>query len=183
MAGDEEILVETVDDDGRAIGVAEKVSVHREPGVLHRAFSLFAFDAEGRLLLQRRAGGKYHSPLLLTNSTCGHPFPGEAVADAVARRAQDELGGPATDLVELGTVQYHVHDEASGLYEREYNHVFAGRVDPAALTPEPSEIDEIVYVTPAELAELRAAEPFTAWFDHVWQVALPRVAEWGFAAS
>lgn len=38
-----------------------------------------------------------------------------------------------TSLVELGTVQYHVHDQASGLYEREYSHVFAGRVAPEAL--------------------------------------------------
>lgn len=183
MAGDEEILVETVDEQGRATGVGEKLSVHKDPGVLHRAFSLFAFDDAGRLLLQRRAAGKYHSPLLLTNSTCGHPFPGEPVADAVARRAQDELGAPATGLVELGTVQYHVHDKASGLFEREYNHVFAGRVDAAALVPEPSEIDEVVFVTAPELARLRADEPFTAWFDHVWEIAVPRLPEWGFAAG
>ena len=149
MAKDETILVETVDDQGRAIGSAEKLQVHREPGTLHRAFSLFAFDDEGRLLLQRRAAGKYHSPLLLTNSTCGHPFPGEAPAAAVARR---------------------------------HNHVFAGRVDPDALVPEPSEVDEVLFVTAQDLARLRAAEPFTAWFDQVWQLVLPRVAEWGFSA-
>mgnify|MGYP002724334230 CR=1 FL=1 len=160
MAKDETILVETVDDQGRAIGSAEKLQVHREPGTLHRAFSLFAFDDEGRLLLQRRAAGKYHSPLLLTNSTCGHPFPGEAPAAGVARRHQDELG----------------------LYEHEYNHVFAGRVDPDALVPEPSEVDEVLFVTAQDLARLRAAEPFTAWFDQVWQLVLPRVAEWGFSA-
>lgn len=182
MAGDETILVETVSEDGLAIGVAEKLEVHREPGTLHRAFSLFAFDDNGRLLLQRRAAGKYHSPLILTNSTCGHPFPGEPVAEAVARRHQDELGAPVTDLVELGTVRYHVHDTASGLYEHEYNHVFAGRVDPATLVPEPSEVDEVFFVTGDDLARLRAAEPFTTWFDHVWQIALPRLSEWGFSA-
>ncbi|MGC0250722.1 isopentenyl-diphosphate Delta-isomerase [Pseudactinotalea sp. Z1748] len=182
MAAQEKILVETVSEDGRATGVAEKLEVHREPGTLHRAFSLFAFDHDGRLLLQRRAAVKYHSPLMLTNSTCGHPFPGELPADAVARRHQDELGAPVTDLVELGTVRYHVHDSASGLYEHEYNHVFAGRVDPASLVPEPGEVDEVVFVTGDDLARLRAAEPFTAWFDHVWQIALPRLAEWGFSA-
>lgn len=182
MAGDEKILVETVSEDGLALGVAEKLEVHREPGILHRAFSLFAFDDDGRMLLQRRAAGKYHSPLLLTNSTCGHPFPDEPVAEAVARRAQDELGAPITGLVELGTVQYHVHDQASGLYEHEYNHVFAGQVAPEALVPEPSEVDEVVFVTPADLARLRSAEPFTAWFDHVFQIALPRLQEWGFSS-
>ena len=182
MAASETILVETVDDHGRALGSAEKLQVHRDPGVLHRAFSLFAFDDEGRMLLQRRAAGKYHSPLLLTNSTCGHPFPGEPASEAVARRHQDELGAPVRGLTELGTVQYHVHDEASGLYEHEYNHVFAGRVDPAALVPEPSEVDEVVFVTAEELARLRTTEPFTAWFDHVFQIALPHLPEWGFSA-
>lgn len=182
MAEGETILVETVDEEGRAIGSAEKLQVHRDPGVLHRAFSLFAFDDEGRMMLQRRAAGKYHSPLLLTNSTCGHPFPGEPAAEAVARRHQEELGAPVTGLVELGTVRYHVHDASSGLYEHEYNHVFAGRVDPAALAPEPSEVDEVVFVTSEELTRLRAKEPFTAWFDHVWQIALPQLHEWGFSA-
>jgi isopentenyl-diphosphate delta-isomerase len=180
MPGGEEILVETVDEHGLATGVAEKLEAHREPGVLHRAFSLFAFDGTGRLLLQRRAAGKYHSPLMLTNSACGHPFPGEAPATAVARRAAEELGAPVEDLTELGIVQYHVHDGATGLYEREYNHVFAGRVDPGAVVQDPEEIAEVVFVTGPELAALRAAEPFTAWFDDVWGVARPHLTEWGF---
>ncbi|TDE89657.1 isopentenyl-diphosphate Delta-isomerase [Occultella glacieicola] len=180
MPGGEEILVETVDEQGRAVGTAEKLEAHREPGVLHRAFSLFAFDGAGRLLLQRRAAGKYHSPLMLTNSACGHPFPGEAPATAVARRAAEELGAPVRDLTELGIVQYHVHDDATGLYEREYNHVFAGLVDAESLAHDPDEIAEIVFVTGAELAALRAAEPFTAWFDDVWGVTRGHLSHWGF---
>lgn len=179
----EVILVETVDEHGRATGELEKLAAHRAPGTLHRAFSLFAFDAEGRMLLQRRAAGKYHSPLLLTNTACGHPFPGEPPAEAARRRAAEELGGPVTGLVELGVVRYHVHDERSGLDEHEYNHVFAGRVDGALLDPDPAEIDELRFVTAAELERLRAREPFTAWFEDVYRTAAPRLAEWGFGAA
>lgn len=183
MTSQDQILVEVVDERGRVLGTAEKLSVHRVPGTLHRAFSLFGFDADGRLLLQRRASSKYHSPLLLTNTACGHPLPGEDPADAVRRRVADELGAEVTDLASAGTVQYHVHDEASGLDEHEYNHVFVGRIDAGALRPNPEEVAEVVSVAPQELAELRRRETFTAWYDDVWGVAAPLAADRGYVAA
>ncbi|MET9933122.1 NUDIX domain-containing protein, partial [Streptomyces sp. NPDC006324] len=72
------IMLELVDEDGRTIGTAEKLTAHQAPGQLHRAFSVFLFDETGRLLLQRRALGKYHSPGVWSNTCCGHPYPGEA---------------------------------------------------------------------------------------------------------
>ena len=80
-----------IDEADAALGIGEKLSVHRS-GELHRAFSVFAFNARGELLLQRRALTKYHSGGLWTNSACGHPRPGEATADAAARRLFEELG-------------------------------------------------------------------------------------------
>lgn len=183
MASETQILVETVDARGRTLGSAEKLSVHRSPGTLHRAFSLFAFDTGGRLLLQRRAAAKYHSPRLLTNTACGHPFPGEDPAEAVRRRVHDELGARVTALEPLGVVLYHVHDEASGLDEHEYNHVFAGRIDTADLDLNPEEVEEVLSVTPAELGELRHAEAFTAWFDDVWEPVSAVAGAWGFGAD
>ncbi|MGO4758862.1 isopentenyl-diphosphate Delta-isomerase, partial [Streptomyces sp. 2MCAF27] len=82
----EPIMLELVDEDGRTIGTAEKLSAHLAPGRLHRAFSVFLFDDEGRLLLQRRALGKYHSPGVWSNTCCGHPYPGEPPFVAAARR-------------------------------------------------------------------------------------------------
>jgi isopentenyl-diphosphate delta-isomerase len=70
------IMLELVDEDGTTIGTAEKLSAHVAPGRLHRAFSVFLFDEKGRLLLQRRALGKYHSPGVWSNTCCGHPYPG-----------------------------------------------------------------------------------------------------------
>ena len=48
---DEVLLVYARD---RAIGSCEKMEAHRR-ALLHRAFSVFIFNAEGRLLLQRRS--------------------------------------------------------------------------------------------------------------------------------
>ena len=62
-------LVTLVDRDDNVVGAEEKIRAHRE-GKLHRAFSVFVFDEGRRLLIQRRATGKYHSGGLWTNTCC-----------------------------------------------------------------------------------------------------------------
>ncbi|SCE55249.1 isopentenyl-diphosphate delta-isomerase, partial [Streptomyces sp. DfronAA-171] len=86
----EDILLELVDESGATIGTAEKLAAHQPPGQLHRAFSVFLFDREGRLLLQRRALGKYHSPGVWSNTCCGHPVPGRG---PLRRRRAPHLRG------------------------------------------------------------------------------------------
>ena len=54
----EAILLELVDEDGTTIGTAEKLAAHQPPGRLHRAFSLFIFNARGELLIQQRHPSK-----------------------------------------------------------------------------------------------------------------------------
>ena len=66
-----------IDEADAALGEGEKLAVHLA-GALHRAFSVFAFNAAGELLLQRRALSKYHSGGLWTNTCCGHPRPARA---------------------------------------------------------------------------------------------------------
>ncbi|MFJ4342520.1 isopentenyl-diphosphate Delta-isomerase [Streptomyces sp. NPDC088915] len=170
------IMLELVDEDGRTIGTAEKLTAHQAPGQLHRAFSVFLFDESGRLLLQRRALGKYHSPGVWSNTCCGHPYPGEAPFAAAARRTFEELGVSPSLLAEAGTVRYNHPDPASGLVEQEFNHLFVGLVQ-AAPRPDPEEIEDTVFVTPAELAERHAAAPFSAWFMTVLDAARPAVRE------
>ncbi|WP_058042605.1 isopentenyl-diphosphate Delta-isomerase [Streptomyces roseifaciens] len=172
----EPIMLELVDEDGRTIGTAEKLSAHIAPGRLHRAFSVFLFDDEGRLLLQRRALEKYHSPGVWSNTCCGHPYPGEPPFVAAARRTGEELGIAPALLREAGTVRYNHPDPASGLVEQEYNHLFVGIVR-AEPRPAPEEIAETAFVTPAELDALRARLPFSAWFMTVLDAARPVVRE------
>ncbi|GAA2475045.1 isopentenyl-diphosphate Delta-isomerase [Streptomyces thermolineatus] len=178
----DEILLELVDESGRTVGTAEKLSAHLAPGMLHRAFSVFLFDDRGRMLLQRRALGKYHSPGVWSNTCCGHPYPGEAPFVAAARRTAEELGAAPAALAEAGTVRYNHPDPASGLVEQEYNHLFVGRA-PARLLPDPEEIEETAFVTPGELAALRGRAVFSAWFATVLDAARPAVRELTGAGS
>lgn len=70
-----------------------------DKGLLHRAFSVFLFDSNKRLLLQQRATEKITFPDMWTNTCCSHPLgiPGETGAEldaavlGVKRAAQRKL--------------------------------------------------------------------------------------------
>ncbi|MET8896171.1 isopentenyl-diphosphate Delta-isomerase [Streptomyces albogriseolus] len=172
----EPILLELVDEDGVTVGTAEKLAAHQPPGKLHRAFSVFLFDERGRLLLQQRALGKYHSPGVWSNTCCGHPYPGEAPFAAAARRTFEELGVSPSLMAEAGTVRYNHPDPASGLVEQEFNHLFVGMVQ-SPVRPDENEVAATAFVTPEDLAERHAKDTFSAWFMTVLDAARPAVRE------
>lgn len=63
------------------MGHDSKYAAHRfnpgQPrGMLHRAFSVFLFNARNELLLQQRAASKITFPSLWTNTCCSHPLYG-----------------------------------------------------------------------------------------------------------
>ncbi|MGQ0521822.1 MAG: isopentenyl-diphosphate Delta-isomerase [Actinomycetota bacterium] len=152
-----------VDEGGRDLGPAEKVAAHRAPGQLHRAFSVFVFTSAGRLLVQRRATGKYHFAGRWSNSCCGHPRPGEAVADGGGRRLYEELG-IRCELEEVGSFRYAATDPASGLVEQELDHLLVGVSDDDPV-PDPAEVDAVRLVSLEELAEGIRSDPraYTPW--------------------
>src|SRR5690349_15374146 len=81
-----------VDEHDRPLGTAPQLEAHQAGGRLHRAFSVFIFDAAGRMLLQRRAPSKYHFAGLWTNACCSHPQPDEPVVEAARTRLREEFG-------------------------------------------------------------------------------------------
>lgn len=137
-----------VDEQDRELGVVEKMQAHRD-GALHRAFSVFVFDPAGRLLLQKRAAGKYHSGGLWSNTCCGHPRPGEATVDAARRRLREEMNFDC-DLREAFDFIYRAELEGA-LVEYEFDHVLIGERagDPPA--PDPSEAEDWRWVSMGEL--------------------------------
>lgn len=160
-----------VDPEDNPVGSAAKLAAHLDGGSLHRAFSVFVFDGEGNMLVQRRARGKYHFGGLWTNACCGHPRPGERTSEAARRRLREEFGFDA-EVREMFRFIYRATDEASGLTEHELDHVFRGEFEGEPL-PDPDEIEDWRWMRPEELLDDLAASPerYTPWF----RVAAERV--------
>lgn len=159
-------VVVLVDAGDAVVGVAPKLAAHRD-GRLHRAVSVVLFDDRGRLLLQRRALGKYHSGGLWSNTCCGHPRPGESVTDAARRRLGDELGIDAGGLIRVSDFVYYAELD-DGLVEHELDHVVIGDWN-GAITPDPSEVAGIRWIDwDVLLGELSAwPATYTRWTSSV----------------
>ncbi len=123
-AEDEQVIL--VDESDEAQGTSGKIAAHRL-GTLHRALSVFVFDSNHRLLLQKRARAKYHSGGLWSNTCCSHPRPNEDTAGAARRRLQEEMGIDC-ELSEMFGFVYRA-PLPNGLIEHEYDHVFFGFCD------------------------------------------------------
>ncbi|OLY93880.1 isopentenyl-diphosphate delta-isomerase [Cnuella takakiae] len=161
-----------VNEQDEPIGTGEKMDVHRK-GLLHRAFSVFLFDAKGRMLLQQRALTKYHGGGLWTNACCSHPYPGELPEHAAVRRTAEELG--ITPVVNKLFHFIYKAEVENGLVEHELDHVFTGQYE-GALRPDTAEVADYCYMEMAAIAEALAQSPerFTAWF----RLIFPRMEQW-----
>ncbi|WKU05779.1 isopentenyl-diphosphate Delta-isomerase [Micromonospora sp. HUAS LYJ1] len=133
-----------LDHDGQAVGEQDKHTVHDGHTPLHLAFSCYVFGNDGRFLMSRRSLRKKTWPGIWTNSFCGHPAPGEAMTDAVHRRASAELGLTLSDL-RLALPRFRYRAELDGVVENELCPVYVARAvgDPV---PNPDEVDQVEWV-------------------------------------
>lgn len=162
-----------VDDKDNQIGTGEKMAVHKA-GKLHRAFSIFVFNSQRELMLQKRASGKYHCGGLWTNTCCSHPRPNENLIEATKRRLQEEMGF-GCDLEEVLSFIYKVKFD-NGLVEHEFDHVLVGKFDSE---PEinPDEVEDWRWIKMEDLFKDIKLNPdnYTPWFrilmeDHRLQI-------------
>lgn len=157
-----------VDDDGHETGTVTLREAHTLPGVLHRAFSAYLFDGDGRLLVHERAPEKPLWAGHWTNSCCSHPRAGQGLAEAVTVRIQEELGAAGVVCEERFGYVYRAEFEGRGV-EHEYVHVMVGTVEPGALDPDPAEVAAHRFLGPDEVDALIASDtPTTPWFELAW---------------
>ena len=173
MDTDEIVLVDELD---RPVGYASKLPPHQGGGRLHRAFSVFLFDRNGRMLLQKRADEKYHFGGLWTNACCSHPRRDQSVAEAARARLHYEMGIDLP-LRPLFSFIYRAEDPGSGLTEHELDHVFVGHFDGTPI-PRRSEVADWAWMDPGAVRKdvVARSDRYTPWFRLVLERVL---AEYG----
>ncbi len=176
VVSDENESLILVDEEDREIGNLSKRACHDGEGVLHRAFSLFIFNPQGELLLQKRSADKRLWPLYWSNSCCSHPRRGETMNGAVNRRLHQELGMRA-ELKFLYKFQYQARFGDIGS-ENESCWVYVGLSDDR-VRANGNEVAEWRWITPDSLDSEMNDKPelFTPWFQMEWREVRERYRE------
>lgn len=185
-----------VNDDDQVTGHSSKYDSHRftpaQPqGLLHRAFSVFLFDSQNRLMLQQRAASKITFPKVWTNTCCSHPLygyePTEVDTDAdiangtvpgaksaAIRKLQHELGisphqVPLSSFKYLTRLHYSAKDVGTygddaewGEHEIDYI-LFIKPGEEINLNPHPEEVMDVKHVTQEELKDMMRPESGLLW--------------------
>ena len=161
-----------VDENDAVLGPVEKWTAHRrETATLHRAFSLLAFDEQGRLLVQQRAACKTLFPGYWANTCCSHPHYGTPEAEeemhlgvrrAAERRVMEELGAyvPKESMHCVLRLLYRANfdDEWE---EWEMDHVLVAHVD--ASLPMNLNVEEVAMVRWVTRAEFEDMPDLSPW--------------------
>ncbi|KAF2671588.1 isopentenyl-diphosphate delta-isomerase [Microthyrium microscopicum] len=184
-----------IDSDDKPIGSGSKKICHQmvniNKGLLHRAFSVFLFDPQGKMLLQQRATEKITFPDMWTNTCCSHPLgiPGETgvtleesimgVKRAAVRKLDHELGIPPAQVsIEEFKFLTRIHyispsDGKWGEHEIDYI-LFIQPKAPVTLNINPNEVQDTRWVTPEDLKSMFSDSQlkFTPWFKLICQSML-----------
>lgn len=140
-----------------------KLDVHQR-GLRHPAVSVFVV-ADGRILMQRRALHKYHTPGQWANTCCTHPHWEEDPLTCAIRRLDDELGIRGLTPDYRKTVEYRA-DVGGGLTEHEVVDIFVAETDASLpMDLNPDEVAEVRWMTLDELRADITASPmsYTPW--------------------
>ncbi|PRP87429.1 hypothetical protein PROFUN_00640 [Planoprotostelium fungivorum] len=180
-----EDLCVRVDPDDNVLGPETKKNCHLianiEQGLLHRAFSIFLFDAQHRLVLQQRSLEKITFPQHWTNTVCSHPlFNDQAETNGVdgvilaaQRKLSQELGIPSAQAPIEGfkyLTRIHYKAPTDDMWgEHEVDYILFTVIDSPSIEPNPNEVMNTKLVTEEEVKQmLRDAEEgrvkITPWF-------------------
>jgi isopentenyl-diphosphate delta-isomerase len=150
-----------VDETGKPTGeVGPKLASHTANTKLHLAFSCYIFRrSNNAFLVTQRALSKKVWPGVWTNSVCGHPAPGEAMEDAIRRRAKFELGLDKLEDIEVVLPKYrYTTPPYNGIIENEFCPVYIAYVNDEP-NPNPDEVEAYEWHTWLEYTHWLASHP------------------------
>lgn len=189
-----------LDYDDKPLGAGTKKLCHLmeniNRGLLHRAFSVFLFNEENKLLLQQRADEKITFPKMWTNTCCSHPLAIKSelgrdvyelesaisgVKHAAQRKLFHELGIPngqvkIEDFHFLTRIHYKSSsgDETSKWGEHEIDYILILKGKNFTIDANLNEVKDYKYVTQDELKAMFEDTDlvFTPWFKLICQTFL-----------
>jgi isopentenyl-diphosphate delta-isomerase len=154
-------LIVFVDEAGKPTGeTGPKLESHTASTKLHLAFSCYIFrKSDDMFLVTQRALSKKVWPGVWTNSVCGHPMPGEAIEDAIRRRAQQEIGIESLEGIKcvLPTYRYTT-PPYNGIIENEFCPVYMAYTTQEP-RPNPDEVEAYEWMSWSDYAALLTAKP------------------------
>ncbi|RVD91578.1 isopentenyl-diphosphate-delta-isomerase II [Tubulinosema ratisbonensis] len=154
-----------VNEEDVIIGTKKALLAHKISDLtLHRAFSVFIFNKEGKLLVQKRAAGKLVYPGLWSNTCCSHPFINEK-----------SFSDPITDCINhaISRVDYElgikVNKEDFNFYNRmlykatkeDFFYKFLGKEPKTQPFKEYKILDDINFIDEDEFGEYEVDYLFT----------------------
>ncbi|MEM9433383.1 MAG: isopentenyl-diphosphate Delta-isomerase [Pseudomonadota bacterium] len=143
----------------------EKMQVHSD-GLRHKAVSVFVMHRD-KVLIQRRALSKYHTPGLWANTCCTHPLWNEAPEACAIRRLREELGITGLYPSFRDQVEYRA-DVGGGMTEHEVVDIYLAEATPGLeINPNPDEVMETRWISFYDLAAdvTRRPQNYTAWLQ------------------
>ncbi|SHK78409.1 NUDIX domain-containing protein [Fibrobacter sp. UWB12] len=156
-----EEMIDILNSDGTPAGYARgRTEVHAK-GLWHRTVHIWAFDTRGRIVFQLRSHLKENNPNLLDTSCAGHITAGDDSRNAAIRELREEMGvEKRLDDLEYLFEATHENVLNNGTYfDNEYYDTFKiilSDEEAAHLVPQPGEVDDFVWMTPAEFLENHA---------------------------
>lgn len=147
MDKQDELFV-VVDKNDKIVGYRTRYDCHHNKQLIHRTIGIVVFNDQGQPLLQKRSRNKDLYPGLYTVSASGHVNKGETYLQTAKRELMEELGiaAPLQKRAKL-LVKLEQETEMGCLFSAKHNGPFY---------PEKNDIDEVRFVTPTELKQMRS---------------------------
>lgn len=144
-------------------GVAQRAACHQGAGIRHRAFVVFLFAGDGKMLIQKRAGSKLGGDCWDVSAT-SHVWADESYGAAINRCLVHELG-ITTQVRPRYKLAFAYQQQLGESAENEHCSLFLLDHD-GNVSANTREIDEIRWVAVADLKAWfeKSANQFTPWF-------------------
>lgn len=165
-----EEMIDILNSDGTPAGYSRgRTEVHAK-GLWHRTVHIWAFDTHGRIVFQLRSHLKENNPNLLDTSCAGHISAGDNSRNAAIRELREEMGvEKRVDDLEYLFEATHENVLNNGTYfDNEYYDTYKITLtdeESEHLVPQPGEVDDFIWMTPAEFLEKHAQNP-EKFVDH-----------------